>query len=95
MEGPVKDAEADNDSKEDRIEEGNIDETPLDAEKGLPTVIPTENAEMDPSKGDKAEEGKRSEASQSKCSKLQSFIFKAWGFGHLGSLQKFFMSQVR
>ena len=70
MEGPLKDAEADNHSKKDKIE-------------------------TDPSEGDKAEEGKRSEASQSKCSKLQSFIFKAWGFGHLGSLQKFFMSQVR
>ena len=50
-------------------------------------MIPTENAETDPSEGDKVEEGKRSEASQSKCSKLQSFIF--------GSLQKFFMAQVR
>ena len=41
MEGPVKDAEADNDSKEDKIvpiEEGHMDETPLDAEKGLPTA---------------------------------------------------------
>ena len=87
MEGPVKDAEADNDSKEDKIvpiEEGHMDETPLDAEKGLPTVIPTE---MDPSERDEAEEGKRSEASKSKCSKLQSLIF--------GSLQKFFMAQVR
>ena len=89
MEGPVKDAEADNDSKEDRIEEGNIDETPLDAEKGLPTVIPTENdaAETDRRERDEAEEGKRSEASKSKWSKLQSLIF--------GSLQKFFMAQVR
>ena len=116
MEGPLKDAEADNHSKKDKIEtdpsegdkaeegkrseasqfkkdktvpieEGHREETPLDAEKGLPTVIPTENAETDPSERDKVEEGKRSEASQSKCSKLQSFIF--------GSLQKFFMAQVR
>ena len=62
MEGPLKDAEADNHSKKGKIE-------------------------TDLSEGDKAEEGKRSEASQSKCSKLQSFIF--------GSLQKFFMAQVR
>ena len=71
MEGPLKDAEADNHSKKDKIE-------------------------TDPSEGDKAEEGKRSEASQSKCSKLQSFIFRALRFGlSLGSLQKFFMLQVR
>ena len=99
MEGPLKDAETDNHSKKGKIvpiEEGHMDETPLDAEKGLPTVIPTENAETDPSEGDKAEEGKRSEASQSKCSKLQSFIFRALRFGlSLGSPQKFFMSQVR
>ena len=87
MEGPVKDAEADNDSKEDKIEEGDMDETALDGEKGPPTVIPTENAETDPSERDEAEKGKRSEASKSKCSKLQSLIF--------GSLQKFFMAQVR
>ena len=45
MEGPLKDAEADNHSKKDKIE-------------------------TDPSEGDKAEEGKRSEASQSKKDKI-------------------------
>ena len=80
-------AEAENNSKEDKIqpgEEGNMDETGKDAEKGLlPTVIP---AEKDPSKVE--EEGKRGEeGSKSKCSKLQSLVF--------GSLQKFFMAQVR
>ena len=49
----AEDAEAENNSKK---EEGNMDETPLDAEKGLPKVIPSENAEAekDPSQGDEA-----------------------------------------
>ena len=88
MEGPVKDAGADKDSKEDKI--GPLeDDKPLDAEKGLQTVIPTEKAEAetDPRQGGESEEGKRSEVSKSKCSMLQSLIF--------GSLQKFFMAQVR
>ena len=46
MEGRVKDAGADKDSKEDKI--GLLeDDKPLDAEKGLPTVISTENAEAE------------------------------------------------
>ena len=91
---PTENAEAESNSKEDMIQpggEGNMDETetPKDAENGLPTVIPTKKAEAetDPRQGGKSEEGKRSEASKSKCSMLQSLIF--------GSLQKFFMAQVR
>ena len=89
----AENAEAENNSKKGNMEEGNMDETPLDAERGLPTVIPNENAEAerDPGQGEEAEEGKRREASKSKskskCSKLQSLIF--------GSLQRFFMAQVR
>ena len=51
----VKVEEAENNSKKDKIEEGNMDETALDAEKGPPTVISTENAEAEknPSQGDK------------------------------------------
>ena len=89
----AEDSEAEKNLKEDKVEEGNMDETPLDAERGLPTVIPNENAEAerDPGQGEEAEEGKRREASKSKskskCSKLQSLIF--------GSLQRFFMAQVK
>ena len=87
----AEDSEAEKNSKEDKVEEGNMDETPLDAERGLPKVIPSENAEAekDPSQGEEAEGGKRREESKSKskCSKLQSLIF--------GSLQRFFMAQVR
>ena len=52
----AEDSEAEKNSKEDKVEEGNMDETPLDAERGLPTVIPTDNAEAerDPSQGDEA-----------------------------------------
>ena len=62
MEGPVKDVEAGADSKAEKIEKDDKDETALDAEKELTTAITTENAaaETDPSKEEgEAEEVKR------------------------------------
>ena len=79
-----------NHDKSVKIEESNVNEPPRDAEQGLlQKVIPVETAEaeqeLNQGNAVEIEDGKRNEAS--KCSKLQSLIF--------GSLQKFFMAQVR
>ena len=87
MEGPVKDVEVDSDSKEDKIQDPSKEGGEVEEGKKMKGPVKDVEADNDSKEGAEAEEGKRSAASKSKFSKLQSLIF--------GSLQKFFKAQVR